>query len=167
MDFQAFRRDIITKPIFSWARGVLPAMSDTEREALEAGDVWWDADLFAGNPDWSKLLVTAPAALTPEEQAFLNGPVDELCEMLDDWQIAPFPIDLPVVEHCAELIDRAVEKGLLLRRQGRRGGGEQLRPIGIAGEQVSIPPDVAGLQRLALGIRHRGNTCAPTRRSAW
>ena len=52
----SFRRDIITKPIFSWARGVLPAMSDTEREALEAGDVWWDADLFTGNPDWAKLL---------------------------------------------------------------------------------------------------------------
>ena len=52
----SFRRDTITKPIFSWARGVLPAMSDTEREALEAGDVWWDADLFTGNPDWSKLL---------------------------------------------------------------------------------------------------------------
>jgi hypothetical protein len=46
---------------FLWARGVLPAMSDTEREALEAGDVWWDADLFTGNPDWSKLLAVAPA----------------------------------------------------------------------------------------------------------
>src|SRR5437879_12562971 len=83
MHSQAFRRAIITKPIFSWARGVLPAMSDTEREALEAGDVWWDADLFTGNPDWSKLLANAPATLTPEEQAFLNGPVDELCAMLD------------------------------------------------------------------------------------
>ncbi len=57
----SFRRDYITKPIFSWARGVLPPMSDTEREALEAGDVWWDADLFTGNPDWSKLLAYAPA----------------------------------------------------------------------------------------------------------
>ena len=90
-----FRRDFITKPIFSWARGVLPAMSDTEREALEAGDVWWDADLFAGNPDWSKLLATAPATLTAEEQAFLNGPVDELCAMLDDWKINWEWRDLP------------------------------------------------------------------------
>jgi acyl-CoA dehydrogenase len=91
----SFRRDYITKPIFSWARGVLPAMSDTEREALEAGDVWWDADLFAGNPDWSKLLATAPAALTAEEQAFLNGPVDELCAMLDEWKINWEWRDLP------------------------------------------------------------------------
>ena len=91
----SFRRDYISKPIFAWARGVLPAMSDTEREALEAGDVWWDADLFAGNPDWSKLLANAPATLTAEEQAFLNGPVDELCAMLDEWKITWEWRDLP------------------------------------------------------------------------
>ena len=90
-----FRRDFITKPIFSWARGVLPTMSDTEREALEAGDVWWDADLFTGNPDWSKLLATAPATLTDEEKAFLHGPVDELCAMLDEWRINWEWRDLP------------------------------------------------------------------------
>src|SRR3954452_14814980 len=91
----AFRRDIITKPIFAWARGVLPTMSDTEREALEAGDVWWDADLFTGNPEWSKLLAVAPAALAAEEAAFLNGPVDELCAMLDEWKINWEWRDLP------------------------------------------------------------------------
>src|ERR1700748_3775992 len=91
----SFRRDTITKPIFSWARGVRPAMSDTEREALEAGDVWWDADLFTGNPDWAKLLSNTPAALTDEEKAFLTGPVDELCAMLDDWKINWEWRDLP------------------------------------------------------------------------
>ncbi|WP_338697171.1 acyl-CoA dehydrogenase [Bradyrhizobium sp. 26S5] len=91
----SFRRDFITKPIFSWARGVLPTMSDTEREALEAGDVWWDADLFTGNPDWSKLLTFAPAKLTDEENAFLHGPVDELCKMLDEWKINWEWRDLP------------------------------------------------------------------------
>lgn len=91
----SFRRDTITKPIFSWARGVLPAMSDTEREALEAGDVWWDADLFTGNPDWAKLLKVPQATLTDEEQAFLNGPVDELCAMLDEWKIFWEWRDLP------------------------------------------------------------------------
>ena len=60
-------------------------MSDTEREALEAGDVWWDADLFTGNPDWAKLLAVQPATLTADEQAFLTGPVYELCAMLGDW----------------------------------------------------------------------------------
>ncbi|MCC8979803.1 acyl-CoA dehydrogenase [Bradyrhizobium acaciae] len=91
----SFRRDYVTKPIFSWARGVLPTMSDTEREALEAGDVWWDADLFTGNPDWSKLLAFAPARLTDEENAFLHGPVDELCAMLDEWKINWEWRDLP------------------------------------------------------------------------
>ncbi|WP_375161612.1 acyl-CoA dehydrogenase [Bradyrhizobium sp. RDT46] len=91
----SFRRDTLTKPIFSWARGVLPSMSDTEREALEAGDVWWDADLFTGNPDWSKLLKIAPAKLTEEERAFLNGPVNELCSMLDEWKIFWEWRDLP------------------------------------------------------------------------
>src|SRR5260370_1669506 len=95
MSSHAFRRDFITRPIFSWARGVLPAMSDTEREALEAGDVWCDADLFTGNPDWSKLLSYAPAISTPQEAAFLHGSVDELCAMLDDWNINLEWRDLP------------------------------------------------------------------------
>ena len=62
----SFRRDWITKPIFRWARHVLPSLSDTEREAIEAGDVWWDADLFTGNPDWAKLLAFPAATLSAE-----------------------------------------------------------------------------------------------------
>jgi acyl-CoA dehydrogenase len=91
----ALRQAWLTRPIFRWARGVLPAMSDTEREALEAGDVWWDAELFTGNPDWRVLLDTPPAALSAEEAAFLAGPVDELCTMLDDWRINFELRDLP------------------------------------------------------------------------
>lgn len=91
----SFRRDNITRPIFAWAKKAMPAMSATEREALEAGDVWWDADLFTGNPDWSKLLAVAPATLTAEEQAFLEGPVNELCAMLDEWKISWELRDLP------------------------------------------------------------------------
>ncbi len=91
----SFRRDYITRPIFAWAKKAMPAMSDTEREALEAGDVWWDADLFSGNPDWAKLLAIPQATLTAEEQAFLEGPVDELCAMLDDWKISWELRDLP------------------------------------------------------------------------
>ncbi|WP_209425245.1 acyl-CoA dehydrogenase [Pararhodobacter sp. SW119] len=83
----SFRRDRITKPIFRWARKAMPGLSQTEREALNAGEVWWDAELFSGNPDWSKLLAVAPPELTAEEQKFLHGPCRELCEMLDDWAI--------------------------------------------------------------------------------
>ncbi|UGV28163.1 acyl-CoA dehydrogenase [Rhodopseudomonas boonkerdii] len=95
MSSPSLRKDYLSKPIFGWARGVLPKMSDTEREALEAGDVWWDADLFTGNPDWGKLLKVAPATLTAEEQAFMTGPVDRLCEMIDDWKVNWELRDLP------------------------------------------------------------------------
>jgi acyl-CoA dehydrogenase len=95
MGNSSFRRDWITKPIFRWARGVLPSLSATEREAIEAGDVWWDADLFTGNPDWAKLLAFPAAKLSAEEQAFLDGPVEELCHMLDDWRINWELHDLP------------------------------------------------------------------------
>jgi acyl-CoA dehydrogenase len=91
----SFRRDYITKPIFSLARRALPPMSDTEREALEAGDVWWDGELFGGDPDWSKLLAYPQAVLTEEEKTFLNGPVDALCAMLDEWKINWEWRDLP------------------------------------------------------------------------
>ena len=77
------------------AQHALPRLSDTEREAIEAGDVWWDADLFTGNPDWNKLLAFAPAKLSDEEQQFLAGPVEELCGMLDDWKINWEWHDLP------------------------------------------------------------------------
>lgn len=91
----SLRRDWLSKPIFRWAQLVLPSLSDTEREAIEAGDVWWDADLFTGNPDWGKLLAFPPAALSAEEQAFLDGPVETLCRMVDDWQISWELRDLP------------------------------------------------------------------------
>lgn len=87
MSMRTFRRDTLTRPIFKWARNQLPSLSDTERDAIDSGEVWWDADLFSGNPDWQKLLDTPPAALTEKEQAFLEGPCEELCRMLDDWQI--------------------------------------------------------------------------------
>jgi len=82
-----FRRDRITKPIFGWAKKAMPGLSKTEREALNAGEVWWDGELFSGNPDWSKLLAVPVPVLTPAEQAFLDGPCLDLCEMLDDWAI--------------------------------------------------------------------------------
>jgi len=91
----SLRRDFISKPIFGLAQKALPALSDTEREAVESGDVWWDADLFTGNPDWSKLLAFPAAALSDEEKAFLTGPVEDLCRMVDDWRVNWELHDLP------------------------------------------------------------------------
>jgi len=83
----SLRARFVTKPILSWYRKVLPAISPTERDAIAAGTVWWDADLFSGKPDWNKLRGFPKPALTAEEQMFLDGPVEKLCGMLDDWQI--------------------------------------------------------------------------------
>lgn len=95
MFFTTLRSSILTRLIFRWARKALPSLSGTEREALEAGDVWWDAELFTGNPDWQKLLDTPPAKLSQKEQEFLDGPVEELCGILDEWQINHVLHDLP------------------------------------------------------------------------
>ncbi|WP_207062783.1 acyl-CoA dehydrogenase [Motiliproteus sp. SC1-56] len=92
---QQFRRNRLSRPIFKRAKAALPGLSDTEREALTAGDVWWDQALFSGHPDWDQLLDTPPATLSDEEQAFLNGPVDRLCAMLDEWEINRQRGDLP------------------------------------------------------------------------
>ena len=91
----AWRRDTLTRPIFKWAKTALPHLSDTEREAIEAGDVWWDAELFTGKPRWQRLLDTPPAKLSDEEQAFLDGPVEDLCAMVEDWPIVWRTRDLP------------------------------------------------------------------------
>ncbi len=91
----SFRFNRLTRPAFRFAKKAMPPMSATESEAVEAGDVWWDAELFTGNPDWKRLLETPPARLTPEEEAFLAGPVETLCAMLDDWRITWTDRDLP------------------------------------------------------------------------
>ncbi len=82
------RRNIISGPVMRSVRRGLPTMGDTERIALEAGTVGWDGELFSGKPDWHKLLDFKIKPLTDEEQAFLDGPTEDLCTMLDDWQIA-------------------------------------------------------------------------------
>ena len=81
------RRLFISAPIMKMVGRTLPTMGETERIALEAGTVWWDGDLFSGKPDWQKLLEFEIKPLTEEEQAFLDGPTQKLCVMLDDWEI--------------------------------------------------------------------------------
>ncbi|MDQ6970000.1 MAG: acyl-CoA dehydrogenase [Mariprofundus sp.] len=89
------RKKYFSQPLKAYIKRSLPPMSDTERDAIEAGSVWWDAELFQGNPDWSMLLDMPAPTLTEDEQAFLHGQTDELCAMLDDWQISHHLHDLP------------------------------------------------------------------------
>ncbi|TYK59618.1 acyl-CoA dehydrogenase [Pseudomonas synxantha] len=88
------RRQYFTKPLFSWFQKVLPPMSETERDAIDAGTVWWDGELFSGRPDWDKLLAYPKVQLTEEEKAFIDGPTEELCAMVSDWEIGQ-AMDLP------------------------------------------------------------------------
>jgi acyl-CoA dehydrogenase len=87
LNVTAFRREQITAKLFSVYKTMVPSISDTEREALEAGTVSWDGELFTGLPDWGRLLGLPAPKLTAAEQAFIDGPVEELCRMVDDYQI--------------------------------------------------------------------------------
>ena len=90
-----FRQRWLSAPLLSWVRRVLPAMSETEREALAAGTVWWDAELMRGDPQFGRLLGMPEHRLTPEERAFIEGPVEELCRKIDDWRITFEERDIP------------------------------------------------------------------------
>ncbi|OCT25100.1 acyl-CoA dehydrogenase [Pseudomonas putida] len=89
-----WRRQVLTGPVFKWFQRTLPPMSQTEREAIDAGTVWWDGQLFSGQPDWNTLLDYPAPTLTAEEQAFIDGPTEELCALVSDWQIGQ-DLDLP------------------------------------------------------------------------
>src|SRR5579863_3660828 len=90
-----FRQRCLTKPILALYRNLMPSMSRTEREALNAGTVGWEGDLFSGRPDWHKLQALPLPQLTQEEKDFLEGPVETLCSMIDDWDITHQRADLP------------------------------------------------------------------------
>ena len=89
------RRKYLTKPVFDLVKKSMPPISQTEMEAIDAGTVWWDAELFAGKPEWDKLFSVAKPALSEAEQAFIDGPVEQLCALVDDWQVTGELNDLP------------------------------------------------------------------------
>jgi acyl-CoA dehydrogenase len=95
LTLRPLRRAVLTRPIFSAYRKVLPQMSDTEREALEAGTVWWEGELFRGQPDWQKLHAYPVPKLTAEEQSFLDKECEEACRLVDDWKVTHELYDLP------------------------------------------------------------------------
>lgn len=95
LNFREFRQRFVSAPALRFFRSVLPAISQTERDALDAGTVWWDAELFSGDPDWKRLLDLPAEDLSAAEQEFLDGPVETLCEMVDEWTISREHGDLP------------------------------------------------------------------------
>jgi acyl-CoA dehydrogenase len=95
LNVRPLRKALITRPFMKTYLKLLPRMSQTEKEALEAGTVWWDGELFSGAPRWDKLLAARPPQLSAAEQEFLDGPCEELCRMLDEWHITHELADLP------------------------------------------------------------------------
>jgi acyl-CoA dehydrogenase len=89
------RRTVVSGTVLKLFRKVMPQISVTEQEAIDAGTVWWDGDLLSGQPDWKKLLAFPKCGLSAEEQAFLDNEVEQLCAMLDDWDITHKRADLP------------------------------------------------------------------------
>lgn len=118
--FSAPRRSLITPSILALFKRVLPSMSDTERDALEAGSIWWDAELFSGQPNWNKLLGFPAPTLTRIEQSFLNDEVHTLCDMVKDWDTTQIWHDLP-----PEAWQFIKDKGFLGMIIPRKYGGKE------------------------------------------
>lgn len=89
------RRRLLVKPVYKALQKVMPPIGDTEREAIEAGNTWFEADLFSGKPDWQKFAAIQFSTLSEEEQAFIDNEVEELCGLLNEWQIQHELHDLP------------------------------------------------------------------------
>ena len=95
LNIYPLRRNILSRPIYQFMAKIMPQISDTEQQALDAGDVWWEADLFSGKPDFSRIQKLPKPKLSDKEQAFMGGPVEQLCGMLNDWKITNDDYDLP------------------------------------------------------------------------
>ncbi|GAB4239093.1 MAG: acyl-CoA dehydrogenase [Methyloligellaceae bacterium] len=134
------RERFIITPAFKALRKAMPGVSETEREALEAGTVGWDAELFAGDPDWRKLRAVAPIELSEEERSFLENETEELCRLIDDWDIRHYRKRIP-----KKIWDFVAEKGflgmLISEEHGGLGFSPQAQSL-IIGKIASRSPDV-------------------------
>ena len=119
----------------------MPSVSDTEREALEAGTVGWDAELFSGDPDWQKLREVTPQRLTKEEQEFLDGPTEELCRRIDDWKIRHEHKEIPA--DIWSFLGKHGFFGMLISKEhGGLGFSPQAQSL-VIGKVSSRSPDAA------------------------
>ncbi len=95
LNYPPLRRKLMSDGVLAVFRKILPPMTATEREAIEAGTVGWDGELFSGRPDWKKLLALAQPALSTEEQSFIDHECEEVCGMVTDWETTHVYKDLP------------------------------------------------------------------------
>ena len=129
LSIPSLRRAVLVAPLFHKIKGILPRVSATEQEALNAGTIGFDAELFSGTPDWGRLAAVPPITLTEEEKAFLDGPVNELCRMANDWQIRHTLKEVPA--HIWEFVKAHGFLGMLISKQ--HGG------LGFSAQATSPP----------------------------
>jgi acyl-CoA dehydrogenase len=136
----AIRRAVLIQPLFRKIKGILPRVSATEQEALNAGTIGFDAELFSGQPDWDRLRAVPPITLTEEEKAFLNGPTNELCSLVNDWTIRHNNKEIP--EAVWDFAKKNGFLGMLISKEhGGLGFSAQAQSL-ILGRIASRSPDV-------------------------
>ncbi len=141
MSLPSMRTRFVVAPAYRALKKTLPSVSDTEKEALEAGTVGWDAEIFSGTPDWPKLKAVAPITLTAVEREFLDGPTQELCAMLDDWDIRHNRREIP--KKIWKFVAGKGFLGMLISKDhGGLGFSAQAQSL-IIGKIASRSPDVA------------------------
>lgn len=139
--FREPRRRLVSRPAFKAIKKIIPPVSETERVALEGGTVGWDAELFSGDPDYDKLRAISPIHLSDEEQAFLEGPTEQLCAMISDWQVRATDKEIP--EEIWTFIKEHGFLGMLISRaHGGLGFSPQAQSL-ILGKIATRSPDVS------------------------
>lgn len=138
----AIRKPLLITPVYGAVKSILPRVSRTEQEALDAGTVGWDAELFSGRPDWSKLTAIRPLTLSAEEQAFLDGPTNQVCAMIDDWDTRNNRADLS-----PEVWQFLKDHGFLGMLIGKEHGG-----LGFGAQAQSMVVSKISSRSVAAGI---------------
>jgi len=140
LSIPSLRRAVLVAPLFHKIKGILPRVSATEQEALNAGTIGFDAELFSGEPNWEKLRAVPPITLTEEEKAFLDGPVTELCRMVDDWAIRHN--EKEISEEIWAFVKKHGFLGMLISKEhGGLGFSPQAQSL-VLGKIASRSPDV-------------------------
>jgi len=86
LNYRPWRQQFISLPVLNMFKGMVPQLSETEQVALDAGTVGFEGELFTGRPRWRRFIRNPLPELTVEEQAFMDGPLEELCDMVDEWK---------------------------------------------------------------------------------
>jgi acyl-CoA dehydrogenase len=141
LSWRPIRREIVTRPAFGMVKRILPPVSKTEQEAIDAGTLGFDAELFSGRPDWSKLRAIDPVVLTDDERRFLDNETEQLCKMLDDWEIRHNQHEIP--QHIWDFVREKGFLGMLISKEhGGLGFSPQAQSI-ILGKVSSRNPDAS------------------------